>query len=200
MEYFSEQITNLIAELSKLPGIGRKSAQRLAFHLLHMPVDRLENLTDLIVESRKKICYCKKCLCLTDQEICPICSDLKRDPSTIMVVETTQDMAAYERVGSYNGVYHVLHGAISPTLYIGPNDIKLKELISRLDGTVKEIIIATNSSVEGEATAMMVRNWVKAVAADVRCTRIASGVPVGGDLEYIDEVTLLRALDGRREL
>jgi len=199
VEYFSEELTNLISELSRLPGIGKKSAQRMAFYLINLPVERVEKLTTTISEARKNIRYCKTCLCLTDRDECPICGNPKRDHSTIMVVETTQDMVAYERVGQYNGVYHVLHGAISPALHIGPNDIKLKELISRLDGSVKEVILATNSSVEGEATAMMVKNFVRAVG-DVRCTRIASGVPVGGDLEYIDEVTLLRALEGRREL
>ncbi len=201
MEYFSEQITNLISELSKLPGVGKKSAQRLAFHIIEMPEDKVEDLAKMLVGAKKNTHYCQKCLCLTDKELCPVCSDSHRDPNTIMVVENTQDMAAYERVGQYQGVYHVLHGAISPTLYIGPNDIRLKELIARLDDNVKEVIIATNSSLEGEATAMLVKNWVSAASGGrIPVSRIASGVPVGGDLEYIDEITLLRALEGRREI
>lgn len=142
--------------------------------------------------------YCKECFTLTDDEICPICANEKRDHSTIMVVEQTRDMAAYEKTGKYEGVYHVLHGAISPMLGIGPSDIKLKELMKRLEGDVQEVIIATNSSLEGETTAMYISRLIKPTG--IKVTRIASGVPVGGDLEYIDEVTLLRALDGRTEL
>ena len=165
MDYYSSQISKLIEELSKLPGIGSKSAQRLAFH----------------------------------KELCPICSSDRRDHETIMVVENTRDLAAYEKTGKYNGVYHVLHGAISPMLGIGPGDIRLKELMTRLQKEeVREVIIATNSSLEGETTAMYLSKLIKPTG--IRVTRIASGVPVGGDLEYIDEVTLLRALDGRTEL
>ena len=151
-----------------------------------------------ILDARQIIHYCKECLTLTDDELCPICKNPQRDHSVIMVVEDTRDLAAYEKTGKYEGVYHVLHGAISPMLGIGPNDIKLKELIHRLEGDVREVIIATNSSLEGETTAMYISKLVKPTG--IKVSRIASGVPVGGDLEYIDEVTLLRALEGRVEL
>lgn len=198
MEYYSGQISKLIEELSSLPGIGSKTAQRLAFHILNMPGERVEELANAIVSARRNICYCKECYTLTDQELCPICKNDRREHETIMVVETPRDLAAYEKTGKYEGVYHVLHGAISPMLGIGPNDIKLKELIKRLEGEVKEVIIATNSSLEGETTAMYISKLIK--PSGVKVTRIASGVPVGGDLECIDEVTLLRALEGRVEL
>jgi recombination protein RecR len=198
MEYYSNQIGKLIEELSSLPGIGTKSAARLAFHLIHMPKEDVRRLADTMVEARENVRYCKECCTLTDQEICPICSNPARDHKTIMVVENTRDLAAYEKTGRYDGVYHVLHGAISPMLGIGPNDIKLKELMHRLKGDVKEVIIATNSSLEGETTAMYIGKLIKPTG--IRVTRIASGVPVGGDLEYIDEVTLLRALEGRVEI
>lgn len=198
MEYYSNQINQLIEELSHLPGIGAKSAQRLAFHILHMPVENVENLSRTILEARKNVKYCKKCFTLTDQEICPICKNPNRNARQIMVVETTRDLAAYEKTGKYDGVYHVLHGAISPMLGIGPNDIRLKELMQRLQEEVEEVIIATNSSLEGETTAMYISKLIKPTG--IKVSRIASGVPVGGDLEYIDEVTLLRALEGRVEL
>lgn len=198
MDYYSKQISRLIEELSSLPGIGNKSAQRLAFHILHMPTERVEKLTGTILEARRNICYCKNCFTLTDSEECPICRNPARDHKTIMVVENTRDLAAYEKTGKYEGVYHVLHGAISPMLGIGPADIKLKELIQRLEGDVDEVIIATNSSLEGETTAMYISKLIKPTG--IKVSRIASGVPVGGDLEYIDEVTLLRALEGRVEL
>lgn len=198
MDYYSSQITKLIEELSRLPGIGSKSAQRLAFHIINMPLDQVQSLSGAITEAKQNVRYCKECFTLTDKELCPICSSPKRDHSVIMVVENTRDLAAYEKTGKFDGVYHVLHGAISPMLGIGPNDIKLKELIKRLEGEIKEVIIATNSSLEGETTAMYISKLVKPTG--IRVTRIASGVPVGGDLEYIDEVTLLRALEGRVEL
>ena len=198
MDLYSGHINKLIDELSGLPGIGSKSAQRLAFHLIHMPVEDVRRLADTMIEARENIRYCKECCTLTDQELCPICASAKRDHKTIMVVENSRDLAAYERTGKYEGVYHVLHGAISPMLGIGPADIRLKELMIRLQGDVDEVIIATNSSLEGEATAMYISKLVKPTG--IKVTRIASGVPVGGDLEYIDEVTLLRALDGRVEL
>ena len=200
MDYYSKEISRLIAGLSSLPGIGEKSAQRLAFHILGMPQTEVEQLADTIVSARKNVRYCKVCFNLTDQEVCPICASAKRDRSTIMVVEDTRDLAAYEKTGEYKGLYHVLHGAISPMQGIGPSDIRLKELIARLsDGEVKEVIIATNSSLEGETTAMYISRLIKPIG-DVKVTRIASGVPVGGDLENIDEITLLRALEGRRDL
>ena len=164
MEYYSRQISKLIQELSALPGIGTKSAQRLAFHILNMPKEQVEELSSAILDAKQNVRYCKECFTLTDEEICPICSDSSRNHKVIMVVENTRDLAAYEKTQKYDGVYHVLHGAISPMLGIGPGDIKLKELTG------------------------------------IKVTRIASGVPVGGDLEYIDEVTLLRALEGRTEL
>ena len=198
MDYYSSQINKLIEEFSRLPGIGPKSAGRLAFHLIHMPKEQVRELADSMIEAREKVCYCQCCHTLTDREICPICSNSKRDHRTIMVVESTRDLAAYEKIGRYEGVYHVLHGAISPMLGIGPGDIKLKELIKRLEGDVDEVIIATNSSLEGETTAMYISKLIK--PAGIKVSRIASGVPVGGDLEYIDEVTLLRALEGRTEL
>ena len=175
MDYYSHQISRLIEEFSRLPGIGNKSAQRLAFHVINMPLDQVEGLANAIVDARKNVRYCKECCTLTDQDVCPICSNPDRDKKTIMVVETPRDLAAYEKTGKYNGVYHV-----------------------RLQGDVDEVIIATNSSVEGETTAMYISKLIK--PAGIKVSRIASGVPVGGDLEYIDEVTLLRALDGRTEL
>ena len=186
MDYYSNEISKLIEELSSLPGIGAKSAQRLAFHILNMPEDHVEALSSAILSAKHNVKYCKCCFNLTDQEICPICSDEARD------------LVAYEKTGKYDGVYHVLHGAISPMLGIGPNDIKLKELMVRLEGDVNEVIIATNSSLEGETTAMYISKLIKPTG--IKVTRIASGVPVGGDLEYIDKVTLLRALQGRTEL
>ena len=181
MNYYSTQITNLIDELRRLPGIGSKSAQRLAFHIINMPEEHVHHCT------------------LTDSEVCPICASTKRDHSTIMVVEHTQDLAAYEKTGQYHGVYHVLQGTLAPSLGKGPDDIRFKELEERLKNPeVKELILATNSSLDGEATAMYITKKVKPLG--IKVTRIASGVPIGGELEYIDEVTLSRALDGRVEL
>lgn len=199
MEYYSSHINKLIEQLSRLPGIGAKSAQRLAFHILNMPKDQVEQLSASIVNAKANVQFCKNCYTLTDQEICPICNNPRRNRKVIMVVENTRDLAAYEKTGKYDGVYHVLHGAISPMLGIGPDDIKLKELMQRLSqDDIEEVIIATNSSLEGETTAMYISKLVK--PSGIRVSRIASGVPVGGDLEYIDEVTLLRALEGRVEL
>lgn len=198
MDYYGSQIGKLIEELSRLPGIGPKSAQRLAFHMINMPEEQVDKLAETMVSARHNVRYCKTCYTLTDQEECPVCRNSDRDHETIMVVETTRDLAAYEKTGKYNGVYHVLHGAISPMLGIGPGDIKLKELMERLQGDVDEVIIATNSSLEGETTAMYISKLIKPTG--IKVSRIASGVPVGGDLEYIDEVTLLRALEGRTQL
>ena len=198
MDYFSGYISNLIEQLSSLPGIGTKTAQRLAFYIVSQPEDKARHLAGSILEARKNVRYCKECCTLTDAEKCPICSNPRRDKHTIMVVETPRDLAAYEKTGKYEGVYHVLHGAISPMLGIGPDDIRLKELMTRLAGDVNEVIIATNSSLEGETTAMYISKLIKPTG--IRVTRIASGVPVGGDLENIDEVTLLRALEGRTQL
>lgn len=198
MEYFGNYVATLIEELSRLPGIGNKSAQRLAFYIINMPKEQVEKLSKTLVEAREKVRYCKECCTLTDDELCPICANESRDHKTIMVVENSRDLVAYEKTGRYNGVYHVLQGAISPSLGIGPADIRLKELMARLQGDIDELIIATNSSLEGETTAMYISKLVKPVG--IKVSRIASGVPVGGDLEYIDEVTLLRALEGRIEL
>ncbi len=198
MEYYSNQISQLIEQLASLPGIGVKTAQRLAFYIIDMPQDRVKKLADTMVQAKNTIRYCSQCLTLTDQELCPICKNPSRNQKMIMVVENPRDMTAYEKTGKYEGVYHVLHGAISPMLGIGPGDIKLKELMHRLEKDVDEVIIATNSSLEGETTAMYISKLVKPTG--IKVSRIASGVPVGGDLEYIDEVTLLRALEGRVEL
>lgn len=198
LDYYSGYISKLIEELSILPGIGAKTASRLAFYILDMPQEQVEELSQSIIDAKKNVKYCKKCFTLTDQDICPICASKDRDHKTIMVVENTKDMAAYEKVGEYKGVYHVLHGAINPLMGIGQNDIKLKELFERLKDDVDEVIIATNSSVEGEATAMYISKVVKPLG--IKISRIASGVPVGGDLECIDNVTLLRALQGRVQI
>ena len=197
MDYYSSQISKLIEQLSSLPGIGGKTAQRLAFHIVNMPLEKVQALSDSIINAKKNVRYCKECFTMTDQELCPICANPKRNHKVIMVVENTRDLAAYEKTGKYDGVYHVLHGAISPMLGIGPADIRLKELMTRLQGDVEEVIIATNSSLEGETTAMYISKLIKPTG--IKVSRIASGVPVGGDLEYI-EVTLLRALEGRVEL
>ncbi len=198
MDLYSGHINKLIEELSGLPGIGTKSAQRLAFHLINLPQERVDRLARTMMEAKANVRYCKECFTLTDKEVCPVCANEGRDHRMIMVVENARDLAAYEKTGKYMGVYHVLHGAISPMLGIGPNDIKLKELMQRLRTDIAEVIIATNSSLEGETTAMYISKLIKPTG--IRVTRIASGVPVGGDLEYIDEVTLLRALEGRTEL
>ena len=199
MELYSGHFNQLIDELAALPGIGRRSAQRLAFYIISMSEARVQKLAAALTDAKANVRYCAVCQNLTDVELCPICADGKRDRSTIMVVETPQDLAAYEKTGRYKGLYHVLHGAISPMLGVGPGDIRLKELLERLGSEeVHEVIIATNSSLEGETTAMYIGKLIKPTG--IRVTRIASGVPVGGDLENIDEVTLLRALEGRTEL
>ncbi|MBO5089174.1 MAG: recombination protein RecR [Lachnospiraceae bacterium] len=198
MELFSEQVNRLVEELGRLPGIGSKSAQRLAYHIINMPADQVKSLSESIMTAKENVRYCKECYTLTDKEVCPICASQNRDKKTIMVVETPRDLAAYERTGKYTGVYHVLHGAISPKLGVSQDDIKLKELIVRLRGDVDELIVATNSGVEGEITAMYISKLVKPTG--IKVSRIASGIPVGGDLECIDEVTLLRALEGRVDL
>jgi len=195
MDSYSGYINKLIAELSVLPGIGNKSAQRLAFHIINMPKESVERMANAMVDARNNIRYCNTCFTLTDKDVCPVCADSSRNHKQIMVVENTRDMSAYERTHKYEGVYHVLHGAINPSMGIGPSDIRLTELIRRLERDVDEVIIATNSSIEGETTAMYISKLIKPTG--VKVTRIASGVPVGGELEYIDEVTLSRALDAR---
>ena len=198
MEYISTQINDLITAFSRLPGIGEKSAARMAFHLINAPIEEANNLATAIITARENIKYCNECYTLTDSDKCPICRDDTRDHSTIMVVENTRDLSAYEKTEKFTGVYHVLHGAISPMNGIGPEDIKLKELLQRLTDDITEVIIATNSTLEGETTAMYISKLIKPFG--IKVTRIASGVPVGGDLENIDQITLLRALDGRLEI
>lgn len=199
MNYYGDPITRLIEELTALPGIGGKSAQRLAFHIIHLPKERVEALAEAIREAKENVRYCSICCNLTDEDPCSICANEKRNKAMIMVVEDPRDMAAYERTKEYHGTYHVLHGAISPMTGIGPQDIKIKELLERLQQDMaEEVILATNPNVEGEATAMYLGKLLKPLG--VKVTRIANGVPVGGDLEYVDEVTLSRALEGRREI
>ena len=200
MKQYPRSLNRLINELGKLPGIGGKTAQRLAFHVLSITDREAEQLADAIMDAKRSLHYCGVCGNLTDREVCGICSDASRDRSVICVVETPQDVMAMERIREYRGLYHVLHGAISPAEGIGPADINLKSLIERLQtsGEVKEVIIATNPNIEGEATAMYIARLLK--PAGIRVTRIAHGIPVGGDLEYADEVTLLKAVEGRREL
>ncbi len=199
MNFYGDSITRLIEEFSKLPGIGHKSAQRLAFHVINMPIERAESLSRAIIEARKNLKYCTVCQNITDSSPCKICSNPKRDEKMIMVVEDPRDMAAYEKTREYTGNYHVLHGSISPMNGITPNDLKIKELLERLkDNKCEEVILATNPNVEGEATAMYISRLIKPLG--IKVTRIAHGVPVGGDLEYVDEVTLFRAFEGRREM
>ena len=205
MDYYGSSIGKLIESLQSLPGIGQKSAQRLAFHLIGMPKEQVRSIAESMVDARENVHFCRSCQTLTDGDLCPICSSNKRDHTTIMVVENSRDLAAYERTGGYDGVYHVLQGVISPLLGVGPNDIRLKELMQRLQNTdgnpeVQEVIIATSPTVEGESTAMYIVKLIRMLELPVRITRIASGVPVGGDIENIDEVTLERALKGRTEL
>ena len=198
MNYYGNPVTKLIEELSKLPGVGAKSAQRLAFYIINMPKENAQSLAESIVEAKKSVKYCSVCCNLTDTDPCPICASSKREPTVIMVVEDPRDMAAYEKTKEFKGLYHVLHGAISPMKNITPNDIKVKELIERLNDDVEEVIIATNPNIEGEATAMYLSRLIKPLG--IKVSRIAHGVPVGSDLEYVDEVTLSRALEGRREM
>ena len=198
MDYYSKSVNKLIEELTRLPGLGVKTAQRLAFHIINMPEDHVNAIASAMVNARNSVKFCKECFTITDQELCPICSNPNRTHDQIMVVEETKDLVAYERTGQYNGVYHVLHGVVNPQLGITPADIKMKELIKRLEGDVKEVIIATGSTTEGEATAMILSKFIKPTG--IRVTRIASGVPVGGELEYVDEVTLMRAFDGRIDM
>ena len=199
MDLYSGHINKLIEELSSLPGIGEKSASRLAFHLINMPKAKVERLANSILSAKENVQYCKECYTLTDQEMCPVCANGKRDHTTIMVLENIRDLAAYEKTGKYEGVYHVLHGAISPVNGITPDKIRFRELIERV-GTeeVKEVIIATNPTPDGEVTAMYISKYLKPLG--VKVTRLAYGIPVGSDLEYTDEITLARALDGRRDI
>lgn len=199
MSYYSPTIEKLIENFEKLPSIGHKTATRLAFHILNLDETGVNEFINSIVEAKKNLKYCSTCFNITDTDPCPICASVKRDHSVICVVEDVRDVVAMEKTHEFKGVYHVLHGSISPMNGIGPEDIKIKELLERLKETdVKEIILATNPRVEGEATAIYLSKLIKPIG--IKVTRIAHGIPVGGDLEYTDEVTLSKALEGRREL
>ena len=199
MKFFAPPVERLIEEFARLPGIGQKTAQRLAFHVLDMSKEDAQRFTDAITQAKSTVFTCKVCQNLTDSEICPICSNPNRDPGVICVVADPRDVLAFERTREYNGLYHVLHGVISPMNHIGPDDIRIRELLQRVaDTDVREVIIATNPDTEGEATAMYLARLLKPFGVAV--TRLAYGIPVGGHLEYIDEVTLMRALEGRREI
>ena len=199
MSMYSPSIEKLIQSFEKLPSIGNKTAARLAFYMLNASEEETNEFVSSIINAKKNLKYCSKCYNISDTDPCPICGNPKRDPSVICVVEDVRDIIAMEKTHEFKGVYHVLHGSISPMNGIGPDDIKIKELLARLmDGNVKEVILATNPRVEGEATAMYLSKLIKPMG--IKVTRIAHGVPVGGDLEYTDEVTLTKALEGRREL
>lgn len=199
MSYYAPSIEKLIEAFEKLPSIGNKTAARLAFHMLDATEEETNEFVKAILEAKSNLKYCSQCYNITDTDPCPICGNQNRDHTIICVVEDVRDVVAMERTHEFKGVYHVLHGSISPMNGVGPDDIKIKELLSRLmNGEVKEIILATNPRVEGEATAMYISKLVKPMG--IKATRIAHGIPVGGDLEYTDEVTLSKALEGRREL
>ena len=199
MEYFALPLQNLIEEFEKLPGIGNKTAQRLAFYMINQPVEKAERFASALVNAKKLLCYCKECQNLSDKEICNICGNPVRDKGIICVMESPKDVLQMERTNEFKGVYHVLHGAISPMDNIGPEDIKIKELVERISkGDVKEVIMATNPNLEGETTAMYISKLIKPFG--VKVTRIAHGVPVGGELEFADEITLSKALQWRVEL
>ncbi|WP_087064395.1 recombination mediator RecR [Intestinibacillus massiliensis] len=199
MKFFAPPVERLIEEFAKLPGIGQKTAQRLAFHILNLPKDDAERFADAIREAKSTVFTCKVCQNLTDGEICPICANPARDRGLICVVADPKDVIAFERTREFNGLYHVLHGVISPLNHVGPDEIRIRELLQRVaDEDIREVIIATNPDTEGEATAMYISRLLKPFG--VRVTRLAYGIPVGGHLEYIDEVTLMRALEGRREI
>ena len=191
-------LEKLVEQFERMPGIGYKTAQRLAYYVLNMTKSEARAFSEAIIEAHEKIHYCKICCNLTDGELCPVCGSVKRDKSVICVVETPRDAMAMEATDEYKGTYHVLHGAISPLNDIGPDDLKIKELIARLSGEVNEVIMATNPTVEGDATAMYISRLLKPMG--IKVTRLAYGIPVGGDLEYADQVTLARALEGRNEL
>lgn len=198
MELYSDPIAKLINEFEKLPGIGHKSAQRLAYHVINMNKAAVDNLADSIVDAKKRVKYCDVCFNITDRDLCNICSNEKRDRSIICVIGDPKDLIAMEKTREYMGVYHVLHGTISPMSGTGPDDIRIKELLTRLGDKVNEVILATNPNIEGEATAMYISKLLKPLG--IKVTRIAYGIPIGGDLEYIDEVTLTKAMEGRREI
>ncbi|MBQ7265435.1 MAG: recombination protein RecR [Firmicutes bacterium] len=198
MNYYGNSVNNLIQHFARLPGIGGKSAQRLAFHVINMPEDEAKAFAQSILNAKQEVRFCAKCCNLTDNELCDICSNPSRDSSTVMVVESPRDMAAYEKTGEYKGLYHILHGAMSPMRDIGPEDIKIKELLARINDDIKEVILATNPTVEGEATAVYISRLLKPMGIVV--SRIAHGVPMGSDIEFVDQITLSRALEGRRQI
>ena len=199
MSVYSPSIEKLIESFEKLPSIGHKTAVRLAFHMLNNSEEEINEFVNSIVNAKKNLKFCSKCFNISDTDPCEICGNVKRNQETICVVEDVKDVIAMERTHEFNGLYHVLHGSISPMNGVGPDDIKIKELLARLqDTTVKEVILATNPRVEGEATAMYLSKLIKPLG--IKVTRIARGIPVGGDLEYTDEITLMQALEGRREL
>lgn len=199
MSFYAAPIARLIDELSKLPGVGNKTAQRLAFYILNMPMGEVEQLSNAITNAKRNIKYCEICCNITDSDVCSICSNTKRDAGIICVVEDPKDVVAMEKTREFKGLYHVLNGAISPMEGIGPEELKIKELLKRVgENDIKEIILATNPNIEGEATAMYISRLLKPLR--IKVTRIAHGIPVGGDLEYADEVTLMKALEGRREI
>jgi recombination protein RecR len=198
MNYYGNYVTKLIEELSRLPGVGGKTAQRLAFYILNMPKENVEQLAGSILAAKENVKYCSVCCNLTDEDPCSVCRSPKRNPNLIMVVEEPRDMAAYEKTKEFKGLYHVLHGAISPMKDITAEDLRIKELLARLNEQTEEVIIATGTSIEGETTAMYLCRLIKPLG--IKVSRIANGVPVGSDLEYVDEVTLSRALEGRREM
>lgn len=199
MEYFALPLQNLIEEFEKLPGIGSKTAQRLAFYILNQPQEKAQKFANAILEAKKSLCYCKECQNLSDKEVCNICANPKRDHSIICVTESPRDVLQMEKTNEFHGVYHVLHGAISPMDHVGPDDLRIKELLQRISGgEVKEVIMATNPNLEGETTAMYISKLLKPLG--VKVTRIAHGVPVGGELEFADEITLSKALQWRVEL
>lgn len=198
MNYYGEHVTKLIEELGRLPGIGGRSAQRLAFHILNMPKENAQALADSITQAREKVKYCSMCFNLTDTDPCPICSSSRRNPNQIMVVESPRDMAAYEKTNDFKGVYHVLHGLISPMDGITPDDIRIRELVNRINDKTEEVILATASTIEGDTTAMYIARLIKPLG--VKVSRIAKGVPVGGELEYVDQITLAQALKSRLEV
>lgn len=199
MGYYPKTLERLVLELGKLPGIGEKSAQRLAFHIINLSEEEIASLSEALVSAKSKIVLCKKCFNITDKDICDICENPKRDQETICVVQSSRDIFAIEKAREYNGLYHVLHGAISPLDGIGPQDIKARELLLRIgENEIKEVIMATNATVEGEATAMYLGNLISPLG--VKVTRLAKGIPIGADLEYTDEITLIKAFEGRSKI
>ncbi len=199
MQYFPAALERLTEEFGKLPGVGSKTAQRLAFHVLSLPDEDAAGFAEAILEAKRSVKTCPVCQNLTDQKLCPLCADDRRDHSIVCVVAEPRDVIAMERAREYSGVYHVLHGVISPLNHMGPDDIRVRELLSRVaQGTVREVIMATNPDTEGEATAMYISRLLRPM--EIKVTRLAYGIPVGSQLEYADEVTLLRALEGRREI